>query len=396
MIIKNGDISMTSSHQYQKSAKNTSITADILRGVRDTKNYNKQNSSGQKEGQTSYSDANFGFLTYLNQYSVNSSEYCSSYSKNATGNNSCIGNPSTNKDDVGVDNLTNGNQIKEEQPQAVSDITSQNASTPQDLRLKFQVLNYLMKIFFANKIAGQNVDLGQKLSDYMSSTPTTFNSSMNSFTYSETESMTFQTEGTVLTGDGKELSFNVNMQMSRSFYQEYVEQYQVEQNPLMDPLVLQLDDNMTSVTDQNFYFDLDSDGVKDQVANISSGSGFLALDKNEDGTINDGSELFGTKTGNGFQDLSQYDLDKNGWIDEADDIYNKLRIMTVNSDGTTQVYSLKEKDVGAICLQNISSQFAMTNSSNETNGMLRSTGVYLRESGEAKVIQQIDLAKKGA
>ena len=42
-----------------------------------------------------------------------------------------------------------------------------------------------------------------------------------------------------------------------------------------------------------------------------NGSGYLALDKNGDGTINDGSELFGTRNGDGFADLAQYDEDGN-------------------------------------------------------------------------------------
>ena len=41
-----------------------------------------------------------------------------------------------------------------------------------------------------------------------------------------------------------------------------------------------------------------------------------ALDINEDGKINDGKELFGTASGNGFGDLAAYDQDNNGWIDE--------------------------------------------------------------------------------
>ena len=51
------------------------------------------------------------------------------------------------------------------------------------------------------------------------------------------------------------------------------------------------------VRDQTFKFDLDADGREDEISMLGKGSGFLALDKNGNGKIDDGSELFGTKSG---------------------------------------------------------------------------------------------------
>ncbi|MFQ8776527.1 MAG: hypothetical protein ACLR78_02345 [Roseburia sp.] len=76
---------------------------------------------------------------------------------------------------------------------------------------------------------------------------------------------------------------------------------------LCDPLVINLDSNIANVSDQKFYFDIDADGSDDSISMLNSGSGYLALDRNGDGIINDGSELFGTQSGNGFADLAAYD-----------------------------------------------------------------------------------------
>ena len=73
-------------------------------------------------------------------------------------------------------------------------------------------------------------------------------------------------------------------------------------------------------------FDIDADGEEESISYLQGGSGYLALDKNGDGVINDGSELFGTKSGDGFADLAEYDADGNGWIDENDPIFDKLLI----------------------------------------------------------------------
>lgn len=99
-----------------------------------------------------------------------------------------------------------------------------------------------------------------------------------------------------------------------------------------DPLMINLDANIGSVSDQKFFFDLDSDGKEEQISFAGKGSGFLALDKNGDGKINDGSELFGTSSGDGFKDLAEYDEDKNGWIDENDSIFSKLKVWTKDEE----------------------------------------------------------------
>lgn len=75
-----------------------------------------------------------------------------------------------------------------------------------------------------------------------------------------------------------------------------------------DPLVINLNSSTAQVTDQKFYFDLDADGTADRISMLKSGSGFLALDKNGNGKIDDGSELFGTQSGDGFADLEEYDI----------------------------------------------------------------------------------------
>ena len=163
---------------------------------------------------------------------------------------------------------------------------------------------------------------------------------------------------------------------------------------LCDPLVINLDTDVAGVSDQKFLFDLDNDGVKDRISMLDKGSGFLALDKNSDGIINDGSELFGTASGDGFKDLAAYDSDGNGWIDEADDIWDKLLIYSLNDDGSSSLYGLSEKGVGAIFLGNVSTDFSLKNASDHSlNGIIRKTGMFLYENGQAGTVQHLDLSR---
>lgn len=209
----------------------------------------------------------------------------------------------------------------------------------------------------------------------------------------ESENTSFSTAGTVKTADGREISFNINVEMSRSFESYFREDLQLASFTLCDPLVINLDGNVADLDDQTFFFDIDADGELDEISGLGSGSGFLALDKNGDGIINDGSELFGTKSGNGFADLAQYDEDGNGWIDENDPIWGKLKIWCKDENGNDVLYRLADKGVGAICLQNVSTDFTMQGSGGKTQGVVRNTGIFLYESGLAGTIQHVDIAK---
>ena len=131
---------------------------------------------------------------------------------------------------------------------------------------------------------------------------------MEEYSFEETETMDFSTQGTVLTADGREISFNMDVSMSRSF-SEYYKIESTEYLAMCDPLVINLDDDVIGLSDQKFFFDLNMDGVKEEISTLENGNAFLALDKNNDGKINDGSELFGAASGNGFADLAQYDED---------------------------------------------------------------------------------------
>ena len=210
--------------------------------------------------------------------------------------------------------------------------------------------------------------------------------------YTEAEHTAFQSQGLVHTKDGRTLTFDVQVEMSRAFCEKY-DSIAMEDYICVDPLVFNLDGNVSSISDQKFLFDLNADGTKEEISFTNQGSGFLALDKNGDGEINDGSELFGTKSGDGFADLAAYDEDGNGWIDEADAVFKDLTIWTLNEAGEKVQISLKDADVGAIYLGKASTEFSMKKETDHaTNGIVRSTGIFLKESGGAGTVQHIDLA----
>jgi hypothetical protein len=207
----------------------------------------------------------------------------------------------------------------------------------------------------------------------------------------EKEDVSFDAQGVIKTADGKEVAFTLKLDMNR----EYIEKNQVSiraGDAAVDPLVINFDGNAADLSSIRFAFDLDSDGISEEVPIPTAGRGFLAIDRSGDGIINNGSELFGPRTGNGFSELAAHDADSNSWIDENDEAFGRLMIMTVDSTGTQSLSSLKDSGIGAIYLGRMSTLFDVrTVPDNEFLGQVRTTGVYIREDGTPGTIQQLDL-----
>lgn len=210
--------------------------------------------------------------------------------------------------------------------------------------------------------------------------------------YSEVEQTNFDTSGVVRTSDGQEIQFSLSLSMSRSYHEESdVTLSQGDVRQKQDPLVLNFSGKAAQLSSQRFKFDLNSDGQSEEINFMAGGSGFLAFDRNGDGKINDGSELFGAKSGHGFADLAALDSDKNGWIDENDTAYDQLSVWTKEASGKDQLATLRQANVGALSLAHVETPFDLKDSGNALLGQIRSSGIFLQENGKAGTIQQIDL-----
>ena len=211
------------------------------------------------------------------------------------------------------------------------------------------------------------------------------------YDYSETfideESMQFSATGSVRLASGETIDFSTELMMHREFRSTASMHLQIG-DPI-DPLAINFSGGAIELNDEkHFAFDLDSDGQQERLAHLGANSAFLALDRNGDGVINNGSELFGPQSGQGFDELAAFDADGNGWIDEADSVYEQLRFWNPQSD---TLATMQEKGVGAIYLDSVESPFMMVDQEYEAQALVRASSIYLSESGMAGTIQQVDL-----
>ncbi len=211
----------------------------------------------------------------------------------------------------------------------------------------------------------------------------------------EAESTKFAAKGVVQTADGKQIDFNLDLSMDREYTSYELERVAVGQ--ATDPLVLNFEGNAAELTDARFTFDLNADGSAEQMHFLKPGSAFLSFDKNGNGSVDDGTELFGTQTGNGFAELAAYDEDGNGFIDEGDSVFSKLTLYNKDAKGNDQLTALSSAGVGAIYLGSASTEFSLNKLvDNSKQGQVRATGVYINENGSVGTVQQIDIVTSAA
>ena len=156
-----------------------------------------------------------------------------------------------------------------------------------------------------------------------------------------------------------------------------------------DPIMLDLDgDGFNIETKKNgTNFDLDNNGFAEKI-NWTRKDGFLCLDLNGNGVIDNGGELFGdntlladgTKAKNGFEALAQYDSNGDGIIDKNDDVFDSLRIW-VDSDGNGISSEGELKSLSELGIIGIRLDYTELNGETGTEAILGNGASFIREDG---------------
>jgi hypothetical protein len=214
-------------------------------------------------------------------------------------------------------------------------------------------------------------------------------------TREENEHLQVDVQGRVETADGRRIELNLHLDLQRQWRETRTETIAREGSDppkRKDPLVINLGGGGAAFDSQRIDFDLDADGVAESIPNVTAASGYLALDRDGSGRIENGRELFGARSGNGFAELAALDDDGNGWIDETDAAWQSLRIWQRDASGQDHLQTLAQAGVGALHVGAVQGEFEYRDTQQAPLAEARATGLWLRESdGVAGSLQQLDL-----
>ena len=132
--------------------------------------------------------------------------------------------------------------------------------------------------------------------------------------------------------------------------------------PPSDPLIIDLGTPGIELCPirNGVYFDLDNNGFDEKTAWIGSEDGFLVLDRNGNGVIDNGGELFGDQVirqgdarySSGFEALAGLDANKDKVIDADDAVFDSLKIwIDADHNGVSEAEELKSlNDSGVVSI----------------------------------------------
>ena len=200
----------------------------------------------------------------------------------------------------------------------------------------------------------------------------------------------FQAQAHLQLADGStvDLSYSSSLFEMRDLH---IQRQLVVDGEVVDPLVLSFNQTSATLSQENVDFDLNVDGEIDSISYATGASAFLALDKNNNGKIDNGSELFGATSGDGFADLAYYDDNRDGVIDESDAVFSKLQLSSLDQQGNIKLENLSDRNVGAIFLANLQTEAMLADGNNEVNGIVRKSGLFLQEDYTAGLVQHVDI-----
>ena len=193
----------------------------------------------------------------------------------------------------------------------------------------------------------------------------------------------FYAYGEVRTGDGRRIRFQVSLSISNLEVVTSSKTVRSGSLALVDPLIVDLNGSPEFLSPAKFEFDLDGDGVSEQIPVLAKGKGFIFFDANNNGRP-DGGEIVGSRTGDAFSELRGLDLDRNSWLDEGDETFRKLRIWLKNTS-EDMVLTLRQAGIGALYTGSFETLFNLDDS-----GILRNLGLYLTESGGSGILAKVD------
>lgn len=173
----------------------------------------------------------------------------------------------------------------------------------------------------------------------------------------------------------------------------------MKRNSSVPPIVLDLDGDGVELVDyatSAVSFDMDANGTADRTGWVGADDGFLALDRNANGQIDDVSEIsFVNDVSDALTDLEglrAFDSNHNGLLDAGDDRFGEFLVwQDANQNGVSDAGELKSLTEAGIVQINLTMN-ETGHSLEDTGNVITATSDYLLADGTSRDLADVSLS----
>ena len=166
----------------------------------------------------------------------------------------------------------------------------------------------------------------------------------------------------------------------------------------VSPLVMDLDGDGVETNEENstVHFDHDNNGFAESTGWVGKDDGLLVRDLNNNGQIDNGTELFGNnsvlssgeKAANGFEALADLDSNNDGVFNSSDTVWNQVKVwQDANSNGVVdegELLTLEQANVSGINLD-----YNSSSTTDDNGNQHNQTGTFIKTDGTTGSIHDV-------
>ncbi|AEF99778.1 hypothetical protein [Methylomonas methanica] len=205
--------------------------------------------------------------------------------------------------------------------------------------------------------------------------------------YFESQTITFNAQGTINTKDGQSIDFSVSLSMSHILYKETNLSLSGGDATNGSPLTVNFEGNATELTTTHFEFAFDTHGSQDQVDILKSNNNTQEPASKTADTVYDQSE----PASQSADSIEKPAGDDSQLIGMAKLVYQQLRIWQRHADSSQQLLALGEKNLGALYLGHLTAPL-QPKAADSTPALAESAGgnTNLPQNNQTESTQQIN------
>ncbi|GHU41441.1 hypothetical protein AGMMS50289_04600 [Betaproteobacteria bacterium] len=144
---------------------------------------------------------------------------------------------------------------------------------------------------------------------------------------------------------------------------------------------------LVNLNQSKAYFDLTGNGFATHTSWLDKEDGFLVLDANGDGKVNNINELFGNLQQTGYEELATLDVNGDGVIDTNDAAFAALKVwQDKNGDGVTQTGELRTLQQVGIASINLAYQDVAAQA--DSDGQIARQGSFTWANGTEGIVAE--------